>query len=144
MERKKLSAMLKELKNLAEDMDGEEVSKSLIKHYNNFLGIAKKEGFVEDDDLFTEAKTDTSASEIFVDAGLLSKYISAGEIVREFEVSVESDKIEEMEHKIRIKELEIEGKRLAQEEAALEMEAGKLEKQAEEIRKKMIEIKIEK
>lgn len=144
MERKKLSAMLKELRNLAEEMDGEETSRSLIKHFNNFLSIAKKEGFVEDEGLFTEADAKTTASEIFVDAGLLSKYLTAGEITREYEVTVESDKIEDMEHKVRIKELEIEGKRLAQEEAALAMEAEELERKAEEIRKKRIEIKIEK
>ncbi|HAQ61676.1 TPA: hypothetical protein DCR49_06710 [Candidatus Delongbacteria bacterium] len=144
MDRKKLSNLLKELRNLAEEIDGDEKSKSLTRHYNNFLSIAKKDGLIEDDGLFTEANEKTTASEIFVDAALLSKYLISAETERQFEVTIESDKIEEMEHKIRIKELAIEEKRLAQQEAELAMEAENLERQAEEIRKKRIEIKIEK
>ena len=145
MDRRKLSGTLKELKNLAEDMDArEQDGKSLVKHFNNFLRIAVKEGYVEDEGLFFEATDKTTASEIMIDAALLGKYILAGEKERHYEVTVESGRIEEMEQKIRIKELEIEEKRLAQQEVELAMEAEELEKQAEELKKRKIEIRIDK
>ena len=144
MERKKLSGMLKELRNLAEELEGREMSASLIKHYNNFLSIAKKEGYIEDDGLFFEATDKTGASEILVDAALLSKYILSTEKEKHYEITLESGKLEEMEQKIRIKELEIEEKRLAQQEAELAIEAEELEKQAEELKKRKIEIRIDK
>ncbi|MBN2858269.1 MAG: hypothetical protein JXN63_07695 [Candidatus Delongbacteria bacterium] len=144
MDRRKLSSMLKELRNLADELEGREMSASLIKHYNNFLSIAKKEGYIEDEGLFFEANDNTSASEIFVDAALLGKYLMSTEKEKHFEVTVESDRLEEMEHKIRIKELEIEEKRLAQQEAELAMEAEALEKHAEELKKRRVEIRIDK
>ncbi len=144
MDRRKLSSMLKELRNLAEELEGREMSASLIRHYNNFLSIAKKEGYIEDEGLFFEATDKTGASEIFVDAALLGKYLMAAEKEKHYEITLESGKLEEMEQKIRIKELEIEEKRLAQQEAELAIEAEELEKQAEELKKRKIEIRIDK
>lgn len=144
MHRRKLSGMLKELRNLADELEGREMSASLIRHYNNFLSIARKEGYIDDEGLFFEATDKSTASEIFVDAALLSKYIMSAEKEKHFEVTVESDRLEEMEHKIRIKELEIEEKRLAQQEAELAVEAEELEKHAEELKKRRVEIRIDK
>lgn len=142
MEKSKLSKLFRELKQIAEEighsgmmlnhhsghenLDPHKSSLSgLVKHFNNFLSIAKKKGFIEDEGLFKEISEDTSVSEIFVDAALISRYLKEDNRSRD-EVHIQEIKIEEMENALRVKELKLEEQRLAKMEAELKIHQKEL------------------
>ncbi|MCK4980149.1 MAG: hypothetical protein KAS62_07120 [Candidatus Delongbacteria bacterium] len=137
MEKSKLSKLFRELKSITEDMGHsgfirrprhhddhkENTHKNetghIVKHFNNFLSIAKKEGFVEEDGLFKELKEDTSLIEIFVDSSLLSSYLREDKDKHRHKILIHNQKIEDIENELRIKELKIEEKRLAKMDAEM-------------------------
>jgi len=78
MEKRKLLAVMKEIRKLAADISLTGMYrgsvKTLVKHYNNCLAIAKEEGLVNNKMFADPLPEDASADELGVTAALFIRY----------------------------------------------------------------------
>lgn len=92
MEKEKLVELLKEIRNLAGEMSMtgmyRHAGATLIKFYNRCLEEAKRQGLLQNDDLFAQLEENSNIDDVGVCAALLARYLrdDVGDEIRRIKI----------------------------------------------------------
>lgn len=157
MKMSKLSRMVKEIKNLAEDLKSSRMFRShqrkmgegcmeesdyfketvalLVKHYNSFLELAREKKYLEEEYIFHKLPDDAEVQQVYIDAALLAKYLTEEEKTINFDIDCHDEGHGISIHKIKINEDELakEEAEIAEQEAELAAQETELAEQETEL-----------